>query len=197
MSLRLVGDLVASLALDKEEVTLLEAIFICRAGEAGSHLGLSSCLSPAPPVPGLASGQISATTALARHSHALWPSQPARQALFCQVLNSCSWHCLVLLQFLPILKVNLSFFNFCLLDTFSHLMQTFYITYRLVNLLLLLRHLAEVPASVMAIQVPAIHRQLIQLLHLSNYCPNFLMQVMQAPLERVTSMVERIAFGVL
>ena len=33
MSLRLVGDLVASLALDKEEVNLLEAIFICRAGE--------------------------------------------------------------------------------------------------------------------------------------------------------------------
>ena len=32
-SLRPVVDLVASLALDKEEVTLLEAIFICRAGE--------------------------------------------------------------------------------------------------------------------------------------------------------------------
>ena len=33
MSLRLVGDLIASLGLDKEEVTLLETIFICRAGE--------------------------------------------------------------------------------------------------------------------------------------------------------------------
>ena len=32
-SLRPVVDLVASLALDKEEVALLEAIFICRAGE--------------------------------------------------------------------------------------------------------------------------------------------------------------------
>ena len=32
-SLQPVVDLVASLALDKEEVTLLEAIFICRAGE--------------------------------------------------------------------------------------------------------------------------------------------------------------------
>ena len=35
-SLQPVVDLVASLALDKEEVTLLEAIFICRAGEISS-----------------------------------------------------------------------------------------------------------------------------------------------------------------
>ena len=37
-SLRPVVDLVASLALDKEEVTLLEAIFICRAGEISSSI---------------------------------------------------------------------------------------------------------------------------------------------------------------
>ena len=42
MSLRLVSDLVASLALDKEEVNLLEAIFICRAGEHFPHWILTS-----------------------------------------------------------------------------------------------------------------------------------------------------------
>ena len=37
-SLQPVVDLVASLALDKEEVTLLEAIFICRAGEISTWI---------------------------------------------------------------------------------------------------------------------------------------------------------------
>ena len=169
----------------------------------------------APPLPGLASGQISATTALARHSHALWPSQPARQALLIHVhhgiVTGLSLAYLLLFCIFTFEKgasANISTFHtgFSFHEIFPfnqsfHLKQrrvclNFPISHRLVNMLLLLRHLAEVPASVMVIQVQRHKHKNTRswLLHKYVFSRS---QVMQAPLERVTNMVERIALGVL